>query len=315
MVIKRKLEKKITLGFKILSGHYTNGITKKHISTLAEDERIPWGQTTLEDDINKMGNIILRNHNMKFWNSWSISMMEAMSDAIAINYTLVMVRDWINKDRPENPLSTKYVNFQKNSIILLDKSIYEYITRQWRGSSDSKILNNLDRIGNQDMLFQPVNQKDWDSLIDEIIENNTIAGESYLNGVDKRIKLLLYYYYVINNIAGPSTSDPNYNGIDIDHIIPQSLFDREHHEDIRELKNHICNLALLPKGVNISKTNAILKFIDNPWLIHQIETYEQIKQEDFEKYSSVDKINELIRYRGNLIKNAIKINRKDIISA
>ncbi len=98
---------------------------------------------------------------------------------------------------------------------LLDRSIYEYVTKQWRGSSDSKIANNLEdleRSGSD--LFDPVSSQSWNNLIDEMIEKGTIDGDSYVDKLDnKRVKLILYYYYILNSVDG--STDPTLSGIDL----------------------------------------------------------------------------------------------------
>ncbi len=48
----KELEKKITLGFKILSGYYQGGISREDISKLGDLDSIQWGTKELENTFN-----------------------------------------------------------------------------------------------------------------------------------------------------------------------------------------------------------------------------------------------------------------------
>ncbi len=50
--------------------------------------------------------------------------------------------------------------------------------------------------------------------------------------------------------------------VELDHIIPKSLFDTTPREDLVEYCNNIINLALLPKKQNISKSDKKLNQIN-----------------------------------------------------
>ena len=71
---------------------------------------------------------------------------------------------------------------------------------------------------------------------------------------------ILYHYYCIKNQAGPDTLD----FIEVDHIMPQSLFDESRLTNREYLKHNIVNLALLPKKENISKSDKRLNAIHDP---------------------------------------------------
>lgn len=309
----KELEKKITLGFKILSGYYQGGISREDVSMLGDSDSIQWGTKELENTFNSVGMEIRKNDIFKYWESWNISLREAMSEAIALNFLLLLTKDWERKGKPFNPTSSQHKAFQKNAIILLDRSIYEYVTKQWRGSSDSKIANNLEdleRSGSD--LFDPVSSQSWNNLIDEMIEKGTIDGDSYVDKLDnKRVKLILYYYYILNSVDGPT--DPTLSGIDLDHIIPKSLFDTTPREDLVEYCNNIINLALLPKKQNISKSDKKLNQINENWLKTQITKYEEIFEPDYSKYSEVTQIEDLKDYRGKKIKETFNIRRKRLV--
>ena len=111
----------------------------------------------LIDDINEMGKVLLKSPFFKTLRSWNNSLMVITSDAIALNYTILMYLEWCDsKGKPR--YSDKL--FIKKAIALFDKSIYEYITRKWRGSGDSKIAGNIDNL-HTDTTFDTVDEDSW----------------------------------------------------------------------------------------------------------------------------------------------------------
>jgi hypothetical protein len=306
-----KLEKKITLGFKLMSGVYFEAISRDEISRLSSEsylnERgiiINWGNIDIEEKMNLMGKILHQNNFFKYWSTWNISIMSALSDAVAINYLLVTFKDWINKGEPTNPQSTEYRLFQKNAVILFDRMVFEYVTKRWRGSSDSTISKNLKELSSKTLLhgksyaYDPVDNNEWSRLIHEIIFNGTVNGVSYISEkIDTRMRALLYYYYLLKQKSGPN--DPTISGIDVDHIIPQSLFDGEG-KSTKDFMNNLANLALLPRRQNISKGNKKLNEIDDPWLRDQIINYEEIMDNQFNEMSDVHNFERLKNYRAEL---------------
>lgn len=308
-VEQKELEKKITLGFKIYSGYYLNAVTKGDISKLSLDAylkqkgiTINWGSIKAEETINRSCHALMQNNFFKYWNSWNSSIMDVLSDAVAINFLLIMSKNWIGKNEPIST-SSDYRKFQKESIILFDRLIFEYVTKRWRGSSDSLIASNIkefQRLGSD--YFKPITNEEWKHLLEEMISKGTINGQPYVKEkLDPRVRGILYYYYVLKQIAGPN--DPTIIGIDIDHIIPQSAFTGR--ENASSSMNNLVNLGLLPKRQNVSKGAKKLDEIEDPWLIQQIETYEEIPKNLFSDYSTVESFDKLKEYRGCMIIDSV----------
>ncbi len=91
---------------------------------------------------------------------------------------------------------------------------------------------------------------------------------------------LLFHFYALNQIQGPG----NMFKIDIDHIIPGSLFNKSTLDNKDSIKDNILNLGFLPKDDNISKSNKRLSEIKhNQWLVDQVIKYEFIELNDFYK--------------------------------
>lgn len=295
-------EKRVTLGFKLMAGYYSGEISRDAIERLPTRENVPWGTTQLEDAINRMITTVLQDDHFKFWETWHSSIMDQMSDGVAINFILLLLKDWERKGRPTNPGAAQTRLFLKNARILLDRSVYEYVTKQWRGSSDSRIASNLSGLNGQGPLFEKIADDRWDSLIREILEHGSIEGRSYLLSVDRSIKLLLLYMYVVTDIDGPTEPNSEY---DVDHIIPQSAFEASGDPLLEPFKNHIANLALLPHRQNMNKSARSLDELTEPWLKRQVVKYEGVQEADFPKYSTAEQFGALKEFRSPRILEAL----------
>jgi len=323
---KAEKEKRLTLGFKLMTGYYMKSISKIKMEDLADNDSIPWGAVDLEEEINRMLKNLSNEDFFKFLNTWpsrhGFTLKSVMSEAIAINFLLIMLKDWEKKDKPTTPSSTKQKKFRKNAIILFDRLVYEYLMSRWKGSSDSRISRNLVNVENDsdytDELFKPIASKDWKRLVDEIIDKGELNGETYVEDDTQAknvAKVLLWYYYSLSNINGPD--DPTVIGIDVDHIIPKNAFASVTDEDVKNKMNNIINLAYLPKIENIAKSNKCLKEIsssESPWLVSQIEKYEDIDEAQFPDFSEPSDAGELLRVRGEKIKAGLIDQRNRIIS-
>lgn len=294
-------EKKITYGFKLLAGIYIGGVKKEDIEKLGNNSNINWNRDieTLIYDLNCVTKLILSTEYFKYFKSWKFSFMDILSDTICQNFILMIYQDWINKGRPTTGSNAEKV--KKNSYILLDKLIYEYITNQWRGSSDSKIAKNISSIKeNIHDIFEPISRSEWENILDKIMYDEPLN-----NGVEA----VLLHQYSTRHISAP---DSKYH-IEVDHIIPQKLFKASclPHKD--KIKDGLFNLAFLPKDENISKSDKTLKEITSDWLIEEIEKYEFIKKSDFTKFSDITKIDDLKSLRETILKNEFLEARNRIL--
>ncbi|MDC0526384.1 DUF262 domain-containing protein [Euryarchaeota archaeon] len=319
---KTEFEKRVTLGFKLMSGYYLNSISKIKMETLADLDDIPWGAIDLEKKINTVIEKIRNEEFFQFVNSWDdsygFSIKSIMSEAISINFLLLMVKDWENKDEPVNTNSGAQKKFRKNAIILFDRLIYEYLMGRWKGSSDSRITRNLENMNyDSNGLFIPIENEAWKRLIDDVVEKGEINGESYLQDSQgkKVAKILLWYYYSLGNKAGPNKNDPTIRGIDIEHIIPQDAFATTT-GNAKDLMNNIVNLSFFPKKLNQSKNSRPLNIISSenePWLVEQIKTYSEISKDKFNDFYKDVHVVKLSDERGEKIKNVLIQKRNQLI--
>lgn len=302
------LDKQLTLGFKLFSGIYEKGVRKEDIERLSKNSTVNW-ETDFEStisDLNLLLRLILNTEYFKYFKSWNASIMGLLSDAIALDFVLVLYEDWKRKGKPiGNDRKTK--QFQKNSFILIDQLIFEYVNRQWRGSSDSKIASNLSSISTQPAVFKHIPKNRWADLLNEVFDSNSIDT---FKVNQKLMEPLLYHFYSIKKLQGPST---NFQ-IEVDHIVPQSLFQSSALPEKEYLQHNLFNLGLLPKDENTSKGNKRLTQINNSWLKDQIYKYEFIREKDYVKFSDLNNLEQLKKHRAPIFKKAFDSERDHILN-
>lgn len=304
---KSDFEKKLTTGFKILSGIKENGVKKEDIDSLGTNQSINWeiDYEELINDLNNMFKVIISNSYFKFLKSYEFSLMGNLSDAIALNFIVILYNDWLRKGKPTGNELAK--QFQKNAFILLDNLIFEYITRQWRGSSDGIIARNIVNSSSLPDLFIPLEKNKWSDILDEIFDKNSILDEKVSKNI---LEPVLLHYYSLNSIQAP---DSNYT-LEVDHIIPQSLFKSSSINDKDYLQHNLYNLCILPKDENVSKSKKRLVEITDPWLKTQITKYTMIEEKDFTKFSDLTNLEDLKKLRSVDIKNSYTIKRDFILN-
>lgn len=237
---KSDFEKELTIGFQIMAGIYEHSITKNSIECLSRNSNIKWetDYESLIEDLSQMVKLIRSSDYFLYLKSWKTSIHELTSLGCALNFILVSYASWIKSGKPiGNDSATK--KFIKNCFILWDKLIYEYVNRQWSGSMDSKISNNIERIYNNEQVFEPISTERWLQLLTEIFNTSKI-GDSEIKF--DLMKPLLYHSYCLSHISGP---DSQYT-IEIDHILPQTKFEESHLPQKSLIKDSLFNLGLLP---------------------------------------------------------------------
>ena len=156
-------------------------------------------------------------------------------------------------------------------------------------------------------MFNPVEERKWKNLLDEIFDNNTIEDQKVTQAM---MEPLLYHFYSLRNIMGPDTNCK----IEVDHIIPKSLFNESTIEHRDSIQHNILNLGLLPKDENSSKGNKKLGLIESEWLKDQITKYEFIERDDFYMFSDVNNYRVLFNRRKGYFYEAFSKYRNDILN-
>ena len=234
------------------------------------------------------------------WSDVGFTLKTMGSVAIAMAFILHTAKDWVNKGEPVagNPL----VKVKTNAVRLLDRLIFEYLTRQWAGSSDSKIARMLREMPMGQSLLEPVQGEEWTGLV-----NKHLSGEIQLppprqegkkTAIDSYTKLLLVYEACLGGRAARPSPGLKF---DVDHLIPEGLFETIGTQADREFRNRITNLSLLPSGPNRSKKDRSLgSLTDSPddlWLKSEIAQYSQVPVDRFSDFSKPSQAKDLHEYR------------------
>lgn len=305
--IKKKKEismDEISLGFKLLSSIYVQGMSNKHVNELEKNETIKWEYDidALIQELNTVCNILLADTFFKYYQSWKRPITKLMGNAIALEFLTIMWLDWKDRGCPST-VSGETKALQRDARILFDKLVFEYATKTWRGSGDSKMSTD---IKNWKARLTPVDAADWAGFINGACNGN-------YNGQDTTVKALrpvLYYYYVITCCTPINQVNVSF---DVDHIIPQERF-VDNAMINSAYKDSLINLALLPTKDNISKKAKALNEITDSWLKMQITTYAGIEESEFDEYSDLSNLSRLHKHRSELFTTAFSTNRLTALS-
>lgn len=287
-----------------VSSIYAQGMSNKQVSELEQDESIKWESDVDEllQQLNTVCSILLADTFFKFYQSWKRPITKLMGNAIALEFLTIMWLDWKDRGCPST-VSGETKALQRDARILFDKLVFEYATKTWRGSGDSKMSSD---IKNWKQRVTPVDSEDWKNFI-------TGACMGNYNGQDTTVKILkpvLYYYYVITSCSPINQVNVSF---DVDHIIPKERF-VGNNMIAQTYRDSLINLAFLPTKDNISKKAKALNEITDSWLKLQISTYTGIKEAEFEQYSDIANISLLYNARSKLFTTAFTANRTTALS-
>lgn len=306
-----KKDDETTLGFKILSAIFQDGIKKDDIEYLSENKKIIWN-TDIDKIVSEYKIIFKYLSEMEYFKSfkmWKLNVKTLLSDAIMINFMVNLYKDYKRKDLPASGLALK--KFQKNAFIMLDKFIYEYIIKTWRGSGDSKVAKNLKAFNSQPEVIQPLAQDKWISLLQEIDSNYSVDGEKILT--HSAITPIIYHCYCLQ-FKIPEDMPTQYDTYEIDHLISQSLFDSSTITDRDVCKNGLYNLCPLSKEINDTKKEKPLNQISSLIDKKVISKNAGININNFERYSDVNNYLELKEERREFYVNSIRQGRETILN-
>lgn len=297
--------KKLTLGFKLLSAVYIGGINSGSVKDLENERKakLDWNNDVelFIREFNIAMDLLYECEYFKYLMSWKQSIMSLMGNSVALEFATLVYKNWIGLSKPTkgNP---KLKEFQKNAIILCDRLLYEYSSRLWAGSADSRLARDLTVINER---FKVVSFEDWEKVIDNFASGN----------VSKIDKGIIYHYYCLKKMR-PSFDGEGANAIyEVDHIYAQAQFDNV--TTINPvLMESLGNKALLPKLENIAKGAKTLRELEHQdWLFGEILRVTGIKSEDVNKYSDIVNIQELIDARIDDYKKVFNNERISLLNS
>lgn len=272
----------ISLGFKLLSSYFADGMSAKSVSNL-ENKNINWDADIDEfvDDVNNLCKVLLAHPFFALCQAWKKPIGKMLGNAIVLEFITICLKNWKEHEKPM--VSSSHLKaVQRDAIILFDRLVFEYSTKAWRGSGDSKMASDIQ---NWKERIKPIDSASWKAFICE-------ASKGVYNSQPvkkEQLAPVLYYYYFLKQMAPGNDFTVQF---DIDHIIPQEKFKLNQMVDIN-LKDSLINLCILPKKDNISKSSKALNEIKDIWLQNQVSSYTGIALERFDKYSDITHIKEL----------------------
>lgn len=293
-----------TLGFKLFSALYNGGISSVHVSSIESKNPINWEMDfePLVKDLNDLCDILESHQYFKCMKSWGQSIMSLTSNTIALEFITIMYKEWLRIDKKRVDCS-EVKNLRSDAVALLDKLIFEYSNKQWRGSSDSKLASDIDAIPER---ITPKPYAEWNELLTSLsigILNDQVVTQNIVKPILFHAKHLAEEY--------PSVTDANVN-YDLDHIYPKALF--ASNGNIRqELKDSLCNLEILSSKANTSKNDKKLMEITEKNIINEISKSSGISKEDFFKYSDITNIDDMIELRLSQLDKVYKNERNTML--
>ena len=296
--------KKLTLGFKLLSALYVGGISSNSVKDLENERKakIDWNRDVelVIKEFNIAMDLLYDCEYFKYLMSWKQSIMSLMGNSVALEFATLIYKNWVNLGKPTKG-HQKLKDFQKHAVILCDRLLYEYSSRLWAGSADSRLAKDLTTINER---FTVVPVSEWESVIDKFATGNTSKVE----------KGIIYHYYCLKKMR-PSFDGEGANATyEIDHIYAQAQFSNVTTID-PALMESLGNKALLPKLDNIAKSNKKLnELVQYDWLFGEILRVTGIQSEDIDKYSDIINVQDLIDERIADYKTTFKTDRLSMLN-
>ena len=299
--------KGLTIAFKTISGIYTKGVTKENIELLSSSPNVNWeGFDSFLSSVKMMFRIMKNFQYFKCFDTWRTSLLEITADLVAIDFFVLCYLDWIRKGEPIGGDANQKA-FEKDCFILIDRLIYEHVCGIWRSSADARIKNNIEHLEEN---FIPVSKNEWENLLNGVFTNSKINDKDISFG---QMKPLLYHFYCLNKQTGPSVA--LFDTLDVDHIIPQVLFNGSTTIPRKEVvKDNLLNLGILAKENNTSKGSKRLIEITDDWLKTQIKEYEFIEEADYGQFSNVNNWPQLFEKRKPFFLKAYGDKRDDLLN-
>ena len=307
-----KLISDITLGFKIISGHFLGGISKKSVTDLENStifkskgiKEISWPDD-VEDfitELNIIVKILLEDNFFKCLSSWGAPLLKLLSVATALEFITIIWNDWERLNKPTICGSGDAKALQRDARILFDRLVLEYAKGIWKGSSDSRMSNDVKNWQNR---LVKVDKSEWIDFI-------THACQGVYNGIKTNedvLRSVLYYAHAIQMHRPHSIMGITF---DVDHIIPRERF-KANSTIPEHFENSLANLSLLPTKDNISKKAKCLNEITDEWLQEQIVHYSGISKDKFELYSDISNWTLLMEDRTSLFVQIFSTMRDTIL--
>lgn len=278
------LLQKIQHGFKTVAAMLKDGISAVKIEEIEKDSRINLvAEThTITLQINGIITELLGNEFFRRLQRWGRPISSLVGLSPALEFLAVLRKKWVELNC-ENGANRP--QFMQHAKCLFDRLIFEHASGLWKGSSDSKLYKHL--TGDLSLRTSPTPDAEWRTYFEKAFAP---TDEDYAKHVG-----VLYYFAVLDGKEPDNVAEIDY---DIDHIIPQKAFDNlpAGSPVVIGLKNCLGNVSLLPRKKNESKNGKKLNELPDD-LRALVEKYSGVPRRNFEKYSNVVNISDLVTER------------------
>ena len=296
----------VTIGFKILSAIFEEGVSAKHVAKL--EKKTSSLQAQNENFSEKVDNIIevlcsieKSLSNMNFFKSlmqWKQNIMGLTSVTIALEYVAILYKLWVDLScSTKNANNIAHKQFRRYAFILLDRLIYEYINGKWKGSGDSKLASDLRDYKKR--YESPVSEEDWFDIL-----------EKSCTGAADFKPVILFYDCAVRTILPERTINFTW---DIDHIIPKIKLNSTNSASPKIIDG-LANRTLLHKSENIAKHDKFPSEITDPCIIDSLIHYAGLSREQLKKYKSPGDLEKLIQDRIDHFMDVFLEKRKAILN-
>lgn len=292
---------KIQHGFKTVAALTEGGVSAVKVEEMETDKNLNLllAVSKLRDKINKIVVLLLGNSFFKGLHAWQKPISVLIGITPALEFLAILSKLWDDYGCETGDNEKKFVH---SAICLFDRLLLEYGLGEWKGSSDSNMAKHLK--GDLAVRVSLVDESAWTAYIDRACMP---TDNDY-----KKNGSVLYYFAVLQGRSPENIASVKY---EIDHIISQDEFDQlPSGTDIDVgLKNCLGNVSLLPRDQNESKGSKKLCELGDS-LKRLVSRYSDIAIGDFQKFSNVASVSQLVKERKQAFLTAIS-KRQAIVVA
>lgn len=286
---KEKYEKALlvqrTLGFKLFAAILVGGVSSARISSIEKLSGFDWDSQfeKLVEELRDLCEYIGEHPYFKSMSRWKQNIMSLTSNTIALEFLAMVYKKWGEIGKPTTD-KTVYRELRNQSVMLFDRLVYEYTSRLWSGSSDTRLERDLNK---KEERMSLIKSEEWTEKITNLCNGFAATGTPVTQDLASPV---LYHSMFL---SGLKPIDPSTEQYHVDHIIPQDKF-RNNKVVNSGLCDSLCNLEILSSSANEKKKNKALKEIHDEDVVAEIVHASGIKEDEFKKYSDITNF-ELLR--------------------
>ena len=230
-------DKKLKVGFKLLSLYSNGSVSKQGIQAVGMSEEF-WNSPF---DAYQAYNLILDKlkgtEYFRMLKSWKVNLAKMTSENASFFLLEAIRKRYDHYQKPKS--GEKYYKWLNDSFALIDRVIFQSIIGQWKGSGDSLLARRLKNASDIEWTLVP--REDWESLL----ETTNTQGELGGKPIDLKTSQKIALHCAMLN-GKPNAAEAN---CEIDHIIPKSRLEASN----SSFTNAPFNLVAIDDALNRDK--------------------------------------------------------------